>query len=147
MRPILIIILMGFLIMATITVYPALSEAQFFELDLLWRFQPFPLPPYLPPWGGGPIFGFPFSGYTRGYYVLPLLPIPSSMPLLVEPSLRIANAPLTLAIPTNLTTTSPPLTAILNLLDTGLLASNIAILNNNFPAVFNALVTTFNLPL
>jgi hypothetical protein len=33
------------------------------------------------------------------------------------------------------------------LLDTGLLASNIAILNNNFPVVFNALVTTFNLPL
>ena len=88
----------------------------------------------------------PFPFYPMGYLGFPVLPPLAVTPYLVEPRLRIANAPLTVTIPT-VNTTTPPLTAIFNLLDPALLASNIAVLTTNFPTVFDLLVTTFQLPL
>ena len=73
-------------------------------------------------------------------------PMPISSPLLIEPMLRRANAPVTLAVPT-VTVTTAPLTAILGFIDPTLLANNIAVLTSIVnPTIFNLLITTFQLP-
>lgn len=84
--------------------------------------------------------------YSPNNFGVAFLPMPLYSPLLIEPVVRISNAPVTLTIPT-VTTTLPPLTAILNLLDPALLASGIAILTSTYPLVYDLLVATYQLPI
>jgi hypothetical protein len=65
---------------------------------------------------------------------------------MAEPGLRMARTPLTVTIPPP-TTTPAPLTSIFNLIDPSLLASGIAVLTTNYPLIYDALVTTFSLPI
>ena len=135
MRAVMIIVLMAVLILWMCICYPINGFAQYFR-----PWAPISLPFY--PW----CYMSPFPVYPGAFFGRPMFPVPVPSPILVEPRIRIANAPVTLTAPTFATTT-PPLTAILNLIDPALLASNIAVLTNNFPTVFDLLVTTFQLPL
>lgn len=105
-----------------------------------------PFNPIISPWMIMPPlpFFYPFMSPCFGGFLAPF-PVISS-PLLIQPSMRMAMAPVTITIPT-VTTTTPPLTAILNVIDPTLLASSINFLTANFPLVFNLVVTTFQLPL
>ena len=137
MKAVYTIFLMAFLILILVfeIFCPVSCEAQFFN-PWVPLFSPFYPYSYVNP--------YPF--YPIGFRSLPFLPVVTAPPLMVEPNFRIANAPVTLAIPT-VSTTTAPITAILNLLDPAILASNIAVLTTNFPTVFDLLVTTFQLPL
>jgi hypothetical protein len=135
MKSVLLIILMAFLIMAVGILFSGFAQAQYF-----YPWSPGILP--FSPW----FYTNPFFLYPVRAFGPPVLPGIAPLPILIEPSLRVANAPVTLAIP-SVTVTTPPLTAIINLLDPALLASNIAILTTNFPTVFDLLVTTFQLPI
>jgi hypothetical protein len=134
MKSVLLISLMAFLIMAVGIFFYGFAQAQFF-----YPWSPAISPFY--PW----FYTNPFSLFPARAFGLPVIPGFAPLPILIEPSLRIANAPVTIAIPA-VTVTTPPLTAILDLLDPGLLASNVAVLTTNFPTVFDLLVTTFQLP-
>jgi len=135
MKAVFMATVMAFFVLWICILYPANGFAQIYR-----PWVPISYPFY--PW----FYTGPFPFYPAGYFGLPMFPAPVPSPLLIEPSLRIANAPVTLTVPT-FTTTTPPLTAILNLLDPAILASNIAVLTNSFPLVFDLLVTTFQLPL
>ena len=132
-----------FLIIATLIVTPA--TAQYFGWSPFWGFQPAPPFPVYGPWGIASVFINPYPLYARGYRGLLFPPVFPASPVMVEPTFRAANTPTPITIPT--VTTAAPLTGILNLIDPALLASGIAVLTNNYPTIFNALVTTFNLPL
>ena len=97
-----------------------------------------------PPWIGMGQIG-PYPAYPN-YLGAVFLPMPVYSPLLIEPVVRISNAPVTLTIPT-VTTTLPPLTAILNLLDPTLLASNITSFTSTYPLVYDLLIATYQLPI
>lgn len=138
MRPRTFFFLLAFFVLLMGIFCPVYGQAQFWGPWAL-GFSPF----Y--PW----YYRTPFPLYHLGYlgpFGLPVLSPRTASPYLIEPGLRLANAPVTLSIPT-VSTTTPPLTAILNLLDPAVLASNIAVLSANFPLVFDLLVTTFQLPL
>ena len=135
MRPAIIIILTACMVVAVWILCAAPLQAQYF-------------PPWAPVYSAiYPWYYFnPFPLYPVGFYGVPVPPVVVTPPFLVEPGFRIANAPVTLTIPT-VSTTAAPLTAILNLLDPAVLASNIGVLTTNFPLVFDLLVTTFQLPI
>ncbi|MGA1790906.1 MAG: hypothetical protein ACMUIM_05440 [bacterium] len=135
MRSVLLILLTVFFVMAVGIFFSGFAQAQYYNP---WSARIFPLYPWF--------YANPFPLYPVGYFGLPVLPPLAASPYLVEPSLRFANAPVTLTIPT-VSTTTPPLTAIINLLDPTVFASNVAVLTTNFPLVFDLLVTTFQLPL
>ena len=136
MRSILKISLMFFLVMVIGFFCPLRGQAQYLGL---W---PSIYPPFCPLFYVGR-----FNIFTGGYLGLPVFPpMISVSPFLVEPRLRAANAPATLTIPT-VTTTTAPLTALLNLIDPAVLASNIAVLTTNYPLVYDLLVATFLLPI
>lgn len=141
MRPFLIITIIFFLVTASICLCPISGEAQYPGFNPFLEFQ---LMPFFPQWIINPFFLPPV--YTGRYFGMSRLPMPISSPFIVEPILRMANIPPIPTIPA-VTITTAPLTAILNLIDPALLASNIAILTTNFPLVFNLLVTTFQLPI
>ena len=144
MRSILIITLLVFLILSMIALFSVKLEAQYFNLSPWYGFG-FPSPfQYLYPWSSTPVLINPL--YSGRFYRTPFSPIPLSAPVLMEPGLRIANAPLTLSLPT-VTVSSPPLTAILNVIDTSLLAGNISFLTSNYPLIYDLLITTYNLPI
>jgi hypothetical protein len=115
-----------------VMIYPVVAHAQF-------------LPPLSPFFPYSPFYINPLSFYPIGYFGFPLYPRIAASPVLVEPFLRFARAPVTLTVP-SVTITTPPLTAIVNLLDPAVLASNIAILTTNFPLLVDTLITTFQLP-
>lgn len=143
MRSFLIFSLLALMILSLIILFPAHIQAQYLGLNPWWGFH---LASQFPFWLTSPAYINPFPIYPRGYYGTPFPPITLSSPVMVEPVFRIANAPLTLALPP-VTTTSPPLTAILNVIDTSLLAGNIAYLTGNYPLIYDLLVTTFSLPI
>lgn len=144
MRPILIISLMFFLLMSFMCLCPMYAKAQYFGFYPFWSFQQAPFFPVFSPWSMDPVFLNPiFPGRP---FAMPYFPTPVSSPFLVEPMLRRRNAPVTLTVPTVAITTAP-LTAILDLINPTLLASNIAILTSIVnPTVLNLLITTFQLP-
>ena len=143
MRSFLIFSLLLFMILSLIILFPAHIQAQYLGLNTWWGFR---LASQFPYWLNGPKYMNPFPIYPRGYYGTPFPPLTLYSPVMAEPVFRIANAPLTLALPAA-TTTSPPLTAILNVIDTSLLAGNIAYLTGNYPLIYDLLVTTFSLPI
>ncbi len=135
MKAIVFVFLLALFVLAMGMLSPVSVQAQFGR----------PWVPAFPPFNPW-YYANPFLFYPMGYFGFPVLPPLAVTPYLVEPGLRIANAPVTLTIPT-VSTITPPLTAIFNLLDPTLLSSNIAVLTTNFPLVFDLLVTTFQLPL
>ncbi|MGA1843925.1 MAG: hypothetical protein ACMUIS_05125 [bacterium] len=132
MKVSLMLFLICTIMLMWVTVYPTLVHAQF--LPPLSPFFPYPF-----------FYVNPFPFYPVGYFGFPVVPRIAASPILVEPSLRFANAPVTITLP-SVTITTPPLTAIVNLLDPAVLASNIAVLTTNFPLLYDALITTFQLP-
>ena len=134
-----VIILLAIVMIAMGIMYPSGSQAQYRGFVPWWAFQS--LPPY-PLWGSGPLFPPPLQTALGAPFVMP--PRPFSIP--VQPGLRTARTAVTVSIPP-LTSTAAPLTSILNLIDSSLLAGGIAVLTTNYPLLYDALVTTFNLPI
>jgi len=133
MKVSLVIVLLCAILLIWVMVYPVFVHAQF-------------LPPMSPFFPYPPFYINPFPFYPFGYFGFPVVPRIAASPILMEPSLRFANAAVTITVP-SVTIATPPLTAIVNLIDPAVLASNIAILTTNFPLLYDALIATFQLPI